>query len=366
MGNHTECSPWIKSLPTYLKALGYRVVLANKIHVKPESVFDFEYIAATLPPNQRQKRQYRKEGLDTKVIDKFLSLHAKEQPNQPLCLILAVDNPHVTWESNKIYNPAELSIPPYMVDTPKTRVALTNYFQDITTMDKRVGEVMVSLKEHGYEDNTLFIYTTDQGSEWPHCKWTVYDTGLRVPFIARWPGKIQPSTICDALISFVDITPTFIDVAEDKLLDNIDGRSFKDVLLGKAKTFRERVFASHTGDGEMNVFPQRGIRNKRYKYVLNLQPENKWTTHFTKVQGIPNSHRDVWDTWIDKAKTDSKTAKLVDIIQHHQAEELYDTKVDPYELNNLSDNPDMKPILERLRYDLKQWMVSQGDIGLKG
>ena len=365
MGNHTSCRPDVKSLPTYLKPLGYRVVLANKSHVQPRAVFDFEYIKATLPRNPQQPRRYRAEGLDTKAVDRLLAAHASQNPGQPLCLILGDNSPHVTWETNRTYDPARLPVPPYMVDTPKTRTALSRYYQDITTMDGRIGEVLASLKTRGYEDNTLFIYTSDQGPEWPHCKWTVYDTGIRTPFIARWPGKIKPRSACDALISFVDITPTFIDIAGGKAPEGLDGRSFRGVLLGEADTFRETVFACHTGDGTMNVFPQRGVRTKRYKYVLNLRPENTWTTHFTKVPGIPDSHKDVWDTWVAKARSDPKAARLVDLIEHHPAEELYDVQADPYELNNLAAKGEMKQTLDRMRGHLKAWMKSQGDEGLK-
>jgi N-sulfoglucosamine sulfohydrolase len=365
MGNHTSCRPDIQSLPAYLKPLGYRVVLANKTHVRPKAVFDFEYVKATLPRDPKTLRRYRAEGLDTKAVDRLLARHAREDPDRPLCLILGDNSPHVVWETNKTYDPARLPVPPCMVDTPKTRTALSRYYQDITTMDGRIGEVLASLKNHGYEDNTLFIYTSDQGPEWPHCKWTVYDTGIRVPFLARWPGKIKPRTASKALVSFVDITPTFVEIAGGKAPEGLDGRSFLRVLLGETDTFRERVFACHTGDGTMNVFPQRGVRTKRYKYVLNLRPENTWTTHFTKVPGIPFSHKDVWDTWVEKARSDPKAARLVDLIEHHPPEELYDVQADPYELNNLAAKGEMKQTLDRMRGYLKEWMKSQGDEGLK-
>jgi N-sulfoglucosamine sulfohydrolase len=304
--------------------------------------------------------------LDTETVDQFLAEHVQTRPHQPLCLILADDNPHVVWEQNKTYDPKKLPIPPNMVDTSKTRLALANYYQDITTMDKHLGDVLNSLKKYGYEDNTLFIYTSDQGPEWPKCKWTVYDTGIGVPFIARWPGRIIPATVCNALISFVDMTPTFIDIAGGEQPEDLDGESFKDVLLGKRKSFRDKIFATHTGDGTMNVFPQRGVRSEQYKYVLNLNPEKTWTTHFTKVSGIPDSHKEVWDSWVEKALTDTEAARLVDIIQHHPGEELYDTFADPYELHNLVSEPGMKVILDQLRRDLKEWMESQGDTqGLK-
>jgi arylsulfatase A-like enzyme len=365
MGNHTVCRDDITALPTYLGKLGYRVVLMHKSHARPrKKVFTFEYIAAKLPRNPQHRRIYRMEGLDTKVVDEFLAEHAKSRPDTPLCLIVAASSPHVVWEPNRIYDPAKIHLPPFIVDTKLTRKAMTNYYQDITTADKRLGEVRAALKKHGFEDNTLLLYTTDQGAEWPHAKWTVYDTGIHVPFIALWPGKIKPGSVCEAMISFVDMTPTFIDIAGGQPPEGLDGKSFLSVLLGKSKTFREYIYATHTRDGNMNVFPQRGVRDSRYKYVLNLKPENLWTTHFTKVPGIPESHKEVWDTWVAKASTDPKTAKLVNTIVHHPAEELYDLQADPYELNNIAGNPEVQPILEKLRRKLKEWMVSQHDPAL--
>jgi N-sulfoglucosamine sulfohydrolase len=365
MGNHTNCRTDITALPTYLRRLGYRVVLANKFHAKPrKQVFNFEYIDAGLPRNPANRRIYRREGLNTKDIDKFLAEHIKNRPNTPLCLILGDSSPHVTWEPNKIYDPSKLHLPPFIVDTKLTRKAMANYYQDITTMDKRVGEISSILKKYDLRDNTLFIYTTDQGSEWPHSKWTVYDTGIQVPFIAVWPAKIKPGSVCDAMVSFVDITPTFIDIAGGKQPVGLDGKSFLRVMSGKTKAFREYIYASHTGDGNKNVFPQRCVRDHRYKYILNLQPENTWTTHFTLVPDIPESHKQVWDTWVQKAKTDEQVAKLLDIFQHHPSEELYDLKTDPYELNNIADECD-KDVLEKMRHKLNEWMLSQNDPGLE-
>jgi N-sulfoglucosamine sulfohydrolase len=361
MGNHTACKPDLRTLPHYLQPLGYRVVLANKSHIKPESVFPVEMLDATLPRNPAIQRRYRMEGLDVKKVDQFLAAHRREHPEQPLCLILADNGPHVVWEPNKIYDPAKLPLPPIVVDTPKTRAAMANYYQDITTVDGRVGEVMTSLKRHGFEENTLFIYTADQGPEWPKSKWTVYDTGLRVPFIARWPGVVKPAATTDAMISFVDVLPTFIDLAGGHSTAGLDGRSFKNVLAGQAPKFNEHIFASHTRDGEMNVFPQRCVRDARWKLVLNLLPENKWTTHFTKVMDIPGSHGDVYATWVEKAKTDAAAAKLVETIEQHPRWELYDTQADPYELNNLARQPEHAARVSSLRTKLNDWLKQQDD-----
>jgi N-sulfoglucosamine sulfohydrolase len=361
MGNHTDSRPDVKSLPHYLRDLGYRVVLANKSDVRPQAAYPFEILKATLPPNPNFLRRYRGEGLDVKAVDAFLARHAQEKPEQPLCLVLADNNPHVIWEKNHTYDPATLPIPPIMVDTPKTRTALANYYQEITTLDERVGQVLGSLKKYGFEQDTLFLFTSDQGPEWPHCKWTAYDTGLRVPFLARWPGRLKAGASSHALLSLVDLLPTFNELAGGKPIEGLDGRSFANVLLGKERHGREFIFASHTGDGEMNKSPQRCIRDERFKLIFNLNPERKWTTHFTLVEGIPDSHAEVYQTWLAKAKEDALSAHLVNLIERHAQWELYDTRNDPYELTNLIDHLRQDKRVTRLKAELIKWMKEQGD-----
>jgi len=360
--NHSRVKTGTKSLPHYLKKLGYRVILAGKTHIRPRQAFPFEYVSATLPKDISFDRRYRKEGIDPEAIEELLDEHVKNNGNQPLCLIIASYCPHVYWEPNKSYDPAKIVLPPYIPDTPATRAGMARYYSDITTLDKRVGQCLASVKKHSLEDNTLFIYTSDQGPEWPHAKWNLYDAGIRTPFIARWPGRIQPGIVSDAMISLVDITPTFIDLAGGKPIEQIDGWSFLPVLLGESKQHRQKIFATHTGDGAQNDFPMRCIRTSTHKYILNLNWQNTYTTHFTNVPGP--DHRDIWDTWLEKAKTDKHVAKLIDKFQHRPAEELYDLRTDPYELNNIATDPANRNLLISLRKRVKNWMKEQGDPGL--
>ena len=114
----------------------------------------------------------------------------------------------------------------------------------------------------------------------------------------------------------------------------------------------------------MNMFPQRCVRDARFKFVLNLHPDRKWTTHFTKVMDIPGSHGDVYATWLEKAQTDSAARRLVELIEVHPAEELYDTQADPYELNNLASSPAQSARVAAMRGALLKWMREQNDPGL--
>jgi len=181
--------------------------------------------------------------------------------------------------------------------------------------------------------------------------------------VARWPGRIATGAN-GALVSLVDLTPTLVDIAGGTRPDGLDGRSFKRVLLGETQKHRDFIFASHTGDGEMNEYPIRAVRDERYKLILNLNPEREWTTHFTKVKLDPpfeNTHKEVWDTWTEKAQSDETTAKLVQSLRFHPKEELYDTENDPWEMTNVIEKPEMKETLERLRGELRKERERMGE-----
>jgi len=340
--NHSRVYPGTKSLPHYLKKLGYRVGLAGKKHIGPVELFPFEYLKRT-----------------PIVVDEFI----KSCNNQSFCLIIATNNPHTPWEKGGSYDPAKIKLPPYLVDTPQTRQAMANYYTDVSLMDEEVGTYMELIKKHNLEENTLFIYTSEQGAQFPHGKWTCYDVGLAVAFIARWPGRIQADSVSDAMIHYVDVTPTLIDVAGGKPIKELDGRSFLDVLLGKKDKHRDVVFGVHTTRGIIDgseCYPIRSIRTATHKYIMNLNAD----TPFRNVL-ITRDNENYWRSWVQKVKTDAKAAKLVEMYQHRPAEELYDLRRDPYELNNIAAEPANKELVETLRKRLEDWMKEQGDHGVE-
>src|SRR5205085_2366269 len=108
--------------------------------------------------------------------------------------------------------------------------------------DRQVGEVLGSLSLHGMNENTLFIYTSDHGAQWPFAKWNLYDAGMHVPLILRWPGVVKPGLRNQTMVSTIDILPTIIEPAGGFLPGELDGKS----LMGAAQ--REEICAAHTGD----------------------------------------------------------------------------------------------------------------------
>jgi arylsulfatase A-like enzyme len=347
-GGHKFATPiksGIKTMPEYFKEMGYYTAHIGKWGIRPSGQFPYDYV---------HEREETAAG--------FL---AGYDENKPLLLVVCTHSPHTPWTKNTTYDTAKIKLPPNFVDTPETRQDRANYYSDVTLMDSMLGEILDGVEKKGITGNTLFLYTTDQGANWPFAKWCVYDGGLRVPFIVRWPGKTTLGSVTNAMISFSDILPTFIEAAGGKAPADIDGQSFVSVLEGKSKTHRKVVFGTHTGNdnggpGIANHCPARTIRTPTHRYIVNLSPETTFTTHITgSTSGahyLPH-----WNSWVERAKTDAKAKEIVDRYQHRPKEELYDLRKDPFEMNNLADDLKQSGLLKALRRDLAEWCRSQGD-----
>jgi N-sulfoglucosamine sulfohydrolase len=262
------------------------------------------------------------------------------------------------------YDPAKLTVPPYLYGNEETREAMCKYFAEVTDFDREVGECVKLVKEAGVEDNTIFICTTEQGAQFPHGKWTCYDVGLHVGLIIRWPDRVQAGSTSKAMVQYVDIVPTLIDAAGGKPVDGLDGRSFLPVLLGKTDKHNEVVYGVHTTRGIIAATPEgypiRSIRTETHKYIMNLN--HKAAFHNVLIKGDKSGY---WNSWVEAAKTDPKAANLVERYQHRPAEEFYDIVRDPYELENLADDPTQRERMDELRQKLEGWMDQQGDKGLE-
>ena len=365
--NWSSVKPDIKSLPHYLSALGYRVILLGKKHITPWENFPFEYYDDDDEPLGPGK-----------ALQSILA----EPGDKPFCIIMCKFSAHVPWPHNDYgYDPQEDDIPPHLIDTSDTRHMRARYYSKITEMDDAVGKSLALLKAQNLEDNTLVIYTTDHGSDWPSEKWSLHDGGINQPFIARWPGKIKPGAVSDALVSFVDILPTFIEAAGGDVAgvvsqcggEELDGQSFLPVLLGDETEHRSEVYANFTW-GVMVAYPMRAVRTKTHKYIWNIDSHFRFTWPVdvgwwgesqppAALTPIARHAAEMWQSWFEKAKTDPAAAERVCGLQFRPPEELYDIQADPYEMHNLADDPAQQELMGTLRGKVKAWMQQQGDDG---
>jgi len=336
----------VKMMPEYFRELGYYTAHVGKWHYgnAKQPVYDFKHAS------------------DRKALE-ILANHDKAKP---LLLIICSHQPHLPWVKNDGYNLDKIKLPPNFVDTPETRRCRAEYYTDVTQMDGFLGEVLQAVKADGFQDNTLLIYTSDQGANWPFAKWCVYDAGLRVPFLARWQGRIKPTAVTDAMVSFADILPTFIQAAGGKEPAGIDGRGFLDVLTGKADKHRDCVFGTHTGymtgyNGINNHSPARTIITPTHQYILNLDSARPFDTHITGCKPKSRYYVAFWDSWVEKAKTDPAAKAIVDAYRHRPVEELFDLRADSYERKNLAYDPNCAKLKESMSKQLAQWRKRQGD-----
>jgi len=343
--NHTFAKDGTKSVVHYLKPLGYRLALSGKKHINPPDIFPFEYSGKGNNP-------------DFEAIDKFIS-ECKES-STPFCLFACSNEPHSPWNKGDAsrYDAAKLKLPPYFVDTETTRECMTRYLAEITYYDSQAGQILALLDKHALANNTLVIVVSEQGSSFPFGKWTCYDTGLQSAFIARWPGKIEAGTVSDALIEYVDILPTYIEAAGGTPEAVLDGKSLLPVLMGQTKEHKKYVFGEMTTRGINNgsdYFGIRSIRSRKFKYVWNFTPEVKFQNACTNSS--------IFKSWRQKAEADADAAEKVRRYEHRPGEELYDVEKDPYEWNNLADDPKYATIKVRMKKRLLTWMKAVGDKG---
>lgn len=327
---HTKSREGTNTIFDALKPLGYDVSLIGKAHVKPKSVFRWR--TPTTPTGKNQKQ------LPMKDVDAFFAGHT----DKPFCLFIASHYPHGPYPKKPEFPVDDVVLHPF-VNTVRKK-GLAGYYDHIAKKESELAEVLALLDKHGLDENTVFVYSSDHGNG-TGAKYTVYDRGLNVPFMVRWPGKIKPGRT-SALTSYADVLPTFVELAGGNSPDGIDGKSFAKVLLDPSVKHHDYVFGLMTQQGVLgtHVFPRRSSHDGRYHYIHNFNTLEKIARDEKAGKEIDPFHR-------LGAKLHPDTAE----------EELFDTQADPWEMKNLADDPNLARVKARLKRELFLWMEQQND-----
>jgi len=323
----------VSDINDFMTELGYDVVLAGKGHIKPNSVFNW---TRYFPTNSDRR-------IPIKKVEDFILNSQK-----PLCIIFSSDLPHGPYPKSNNYNNKPLDYDPSSKNTSSNiGYYKSGYYQNIEDDNDQLGKVLNMLGTVSNLDESVFIYISDHGLKG---KWSVRETGLKIPMVIRWPNVIPNNTTNNKLISIVDILPTIVEVAGGKKIMSLDGKSLMPIIENSNVPFRDYIFGIATRQNirKCFVFPSRSVRDKRYKYIVNFNAKDVVQDNLG-----PNEHVNYF---IERGANE-----FLDV----PFEELYDLEEDPYEHINLAQVESSLAIKQKLSAALNEWMISQGDVLVK-
>ncbi len=298
------------------------------------------------------------------VGEKVASILNSVPEGKPWFLYFGFNQPHRTWgNDHEGIDPESLTLPPDWPDLPGVRLDYARYLAEVRDLDTGVGLVMEVLKNRGLNENTIVIFMGDNGEALLRGKGTLSTRGTHVPLIVRWPGKIKPESVSDALISGVDLAPTILEAAGLGKAEGMTGLSFLPVLQGKRFEARTHVFAErgwHWGpitrsDG---LDLARSVTTDRYHFIYNAIPERKYgPVDMTKGNNV------AWEE-VKVAHAKGELSNLHERLYFQIPRpvfELYDLKKDPWQLTNLAGIESIADTETNLRSLLDRWMILESD-----
>ncbi len=276
-------------------------------------------------------------------------------PTNPIEAFVVSRNAELFSDRVARTNPDEVEVPPYLPDTPAVRRDIATHYDNIAFTDAALGEIYDRLSADGLLDSTILIVSTDHGDGLPRMKRSLYDSGLRVPMVIRFPDGWQAGSVNDELISFVDLAPTLLSWAGTNEPQWLHGRDFAGSDRDEP---RQYIFAAQDRmDNEPNK--RRASRDARFKYIRNDLEGDPYFQRLPFRDSQP-SMKDLW-AGLEAGSLPPAAAALFDPLPPHQ---LYDTLEDPNEVTNLADDPLYADDLARLQSALDEWLRRVGDMSV--
>ena len=258
----------------------------------------------------------------------------------------------------QVHDPAEVIVPPFLPDTPLVREELAQMLDNIYYSEQTVARLMAELEEDGLADNTIVIVTTDHGDGIPRAKRSLYDSGLHVPLMVRWPDGHGAGTRDGQLVSFVDMAPTILQLAGEDVPRWLAGRVFLGPETGPERGY---VYAAMDRHDEQEDFA-RAVRDDRWKYIRNYEPQRPFFRHL----GFRDMQRSMQELWRLHEAGELPPRIGQYFTAPRPEEELYDTWADPHEMTNLAQDEHFERVLERMRDALERYQGRFDDRSVGG
>jgi uncharacterized sulfatase len=298
--------------------------------------------------------------------------------DKPFFFWMGMNEPHIPHPHGlgiqKGIDTSKIEVPSFYPDVPEVRLAMSDYLGEVEWADAMVGRVLKTLEQRKLLDNTLIVFTSDNGMPFPRAKATLYDYGVRMPLIVDWKGHIQSGRVVTDPVSLVDLAPTFLELAKCSIPTAMTGRSLNNILFsdkqGKVDSQRKFVvtmFEKHTlcRPGDL-PFPRRAIHTVKWTYIRNYEPD-RWPAG-TADKIIPNwgPYGDVdpsgVKTYFMDHQKDPAFSRLFNLsFGKVPGEELFDKEKDPEMIHNLAADPAYHDVLVKLRTTLEKYLKDTRD-----
>lgn len=353
---HTPIDEKTKMLPAYLKEAGYYTGSMLKTHWGDNGTKQFDFYF--------DKRKDRKDLYSDSIMtaeNKFFKLYQSfldDANHKPFFLWIGFIDPHRPYkepETKHVHNPDSVMLLPSFVNGPLTREDVADYYDEIHRLDQHVGFMTAELERREILDNTIIIFVSDNGMPFMRAKGFLYDPGIRVPLIIKWPGKTKTGVIHDnGMVSGLDIAPTILEMAGIKTPEYMTGRSFVPLLLNHREHGRDVIFSERNWHDTEEY--ARCIRTEKFKLIYNAFPYS--ISAFTgDMRQSP-----AWYELLSSKRQGTMNENQSQLFQFPRPMiELYDLEQDPYEHTNLSDHPEYFNIASGLLKQLFEWQKETKD-----
>lgn len=345
--------PNTPNIPKSLKAAGYTTGIIGKLHINPKSAFPFDFIS-------NPKSNFARENMERYALDaeKFMTESDKPfylQVNHPDAHAPFI--PQVDGLPKKPLTAEDVESLPYMkLDHPDLIEATANYYNCMMRLDTYIGDLINALKRSGKYYNTLIVYIGDHGADILRGKRTSYEGGVRIPMIISWPGKGVTNTRLNELTSTIDLYPTILEAAGLSIPAYLPGKSLMPLLKGEETDWRKYLFTEYHVHSNHNPYPQRTIRNDRYKLIWNPLSGTENPGYSFTIGRKTNASEE------ELLKDADPTVKNAYLLMKNPPEyELYDLETDPFEMKNLGGDEAYAEILAQLKSELLEWQKRTDD-----
>ena len=347
----------------------YNGIIGKETHVSPRHKFCWdEYIAVYDEEHGwgRDPEEYYRQSLsffrNARASGKpFFAMINSHDPHRPFA---GADDEikafgHNT-QASRVYSPSEVYVPPFLPDLPDVRKELAQYYSSVHRADESLGGILSALEEAGYRDDTLVLFLSDNGMSFPFAKTNCYYNSTRSPYILRWPGVVEGNSVCDALISGVDFTPTVLDILSLRMISGLDGVSFKNAVLSGAET-NDYIFtmffktARNAITKSVRSYPMRCVQDKHHAYIFNDWSDGEKVFMNESLSGL------TFNAMQEAAQDDEEIRDRVEFFRYRVPEEFYDLDNDPHALHNLIDDPSYHDAVYQARLRMRDFLIQAKD-----